>query len=379
MVAAMKIDRRQLIAAALAAGAAPAARAADATWIPFLPGEDGEVWLAVKINGVETRGLFDNGANLLMLTADAADLVHARPVGDTSNAQGWKNRAEYRETPPLPVQLGPYAATVTSWVGGVEGGPPPILLGQSLFNGQVVEFDFAGRRLRILPRARYRPGPGFRLVTVASPGASGRTSDPFRLTPIKLDGHDLHAILDMGSNDPLIVSRPLVERLGLMHGRRSSQALSSDVGGSYAQLVFSCDRLDLAGQTLRDIPVSVFDSTRETVTMGEPLMSRFGLAIDMIGQDVWLKPRRPAVTAPFSKDRTGLKIQPDGEVARVQFVAPGSPAETQGWKVGEKIRLIDGRPAAGVEHLWTSGKPGDVHSLILADGTVRRLALADYY
>jgi hypothetical protein len=379
MVAVMKMDRRQLIAAALAAGAAPTARAADATWIPFLPGEEGEVWLAVKINGVETRGLFDNGANLIALTADAADLVHALPVGDISNAQGWKNRAEYRATAPLPVQLGSYAATVTSWVGGVEGGPPPIVLGQSLFKDQVVEFDFAGRRLRILPRAGYRPDPGFRLVTVASSGASGRPTDPFRLTPIKLDGHDLRAILDMGSNDALRVSRPLVERLGLMNGRRSSQALTTDLGGSFAESVFSCGRLDLSGEILRDIPVSVVDTTRETVTLGEPLMSRFGVAIDIIGQDVWLKPRRPAVTAPFSKDRTGLKIQPDGEVARVQFVAPGSPAEIQGWKVGERIRLIDGKSAAGVEHLWTSGKAGEVHSLTLADGAARTLTLTDYY
>ncbi len=113
MVATMKIDRRQLIAAALAAGAAPTARAADATWIPFLPGAEGEVWLAVKINGVETRGVFDNGANILALTADAADLVHARPVGDASKSHGWKNSVEYRQTAPLPVQLGPYAATVT--------------------------------------------------------------------------------------------------------------------------------------------------------------------------------------------------------------------------------------------------------------------------
>ncbi len=266
-------------------------------------------------------------------------------------------------------------------MGGVEGGPPPILLGQSLFKDQVVEFDFAGRRLRILPRAGYRPDPGFRLVTVASPGASGRTTDPFRVTPVKLDGHDLNASLDMGSNDALRVSRPLVDRLGLLHGRRSSQALTTDIGGSFPETVFSCDRLDLAGETLRNIPVSVFETTRQAgdAVVGLDLISRFGLAIDIIGQDVWLKPRRPAVTTPFSKDRTGLTIKPDGEAARVQFVARVSPAETQGWTVGERIQLIDGRSAAGIDRLWPSGKPGEVHSLTLADGTVRALTLADYY
>ena len=82
--------------------------------------------------------------------------------------------------------------------------------------------------------------------------------------------------------------------------------------------------------------------------------------------------------------RAGLNTVFEGDHLRVVYVAPGSPAEAAGWKAGEQVTAIDGKPiGAGYngsdQSLWLYGAAGKAVTLKTADGAVRKLVLKDYF
>ena len=61
---------------------------------------------------------------------------------------------------------------------------------------------------------------------------------------------------------------------------------------------------------------------------------------------------------------------------------PQSPAEAAGWRVGDVVTAIDGRPVAESDFEqrfdWTFARAGTEVELVDGEGRVRRLELADY-
>jgi S1-C subfamily serine protease len=74
----------------------------------------------------------------------------------------------------------------------------------------------------------------------------------------------------------------------------------------------------------------------------------------------------------------------EGDRLKVTYASPGSPAEAAGWKKGEEITAIDGRPITAAFHgselsRWRFGPAGKTVSFTLADGSKRSLTLKDYF
>src|SRR5690606_27509276 len=116
---------------------------------------------------------------------------------------------------------------------------------------------------------------------------------------------------------------------------------------------------------------AVFDTDRAGANAGLPLISRFRLITDFSRNRIFLIPR-PEAARPLDRDRAGLKTRLEDDRWIVDFVAPGSPAEAGGWKAGDAIILMNGRPVAGLApNEWTGGPQGSQISLTLADGTRR--------
>jgi len=67
----------------------------------------------------------------------------------------------------------------------------------------------------------------------------------------------------------------------------------------------------------------------------------------------------------------------------VALVSPNSPAERAGFKKGEKIALIDGKPIAAwpVEQImaFQMAEAGTAHRLNMLDGTVRQITAVDFF
>jgi C-terminal processing protease CtpA/Prc len=95
-------------------------------------------------------------------------------------------------------------------------------------------------------------------------------------------------------------------------------------------------------------------------------------------------PDAKAIAEPFPHDRSGLSVAYEGDHLRVVSVASGSPGAAGGWKDGDLITAIDGRPIGagfmGTEQSrWGAGDAGRRVRLTGSDGKVRTLVLQDYY
>ncbi|WP_240462582.1 S41 family peptidase [Myxococcus sp. CA018] len=149
--------------------------------------------------------------------------------------------------------------------------------------------------------------------------------------------------------------------------------------------------IQLAGITLKNVP-TVFDDAGKSVSASDRLLGNMGLAVlarfrmitDYATDTLMLVPDARALRQPFLKDRSGLIALPSEGRLVVKLVAPGSPAASSGWKVGDEIVAIDGKPIgtdyAGTEAArWRCRAAGQTVVLTLKDGSKRRLTLRDYY
>jgi C-terminal processing protease CtpA/Prc len=123
--------------------------------------------------------------------------------------------------------------------------------------------------------------------------------------------------------------------------------------------------------------------------LGLPVLSRFRVMVDFPHSSLYLVPEPGATDRPFDKDRAGLSTVSEEDGVRVTFFAPGSPAESAGLRVGDKISGIKAlSPKAQSRGLeasdfgladWRYGPAGTPIQLSLADHRRLTLVLRDYF
>jgi membrane-associated protease RseP (regulator of RpoE activity) len=211
--------------------------------------------------------------------------------------------------------------------------------------------------------------------------------DGERVLPLSVDGAPPAQFeLELGNViGPLMVTPAYAEKHKLLQRHPTSQRIS----GRYSETVVSVDHLSLAGIDFAQVPIALIPDTElppSSITggVGLPLLARFRLIIDYSHNRLYAIPDRRAAKIPIEKDRIGLVL--DKKVTNgfaIAFVSPNSPAEAAGFKKGDRIALIDGKPLEG----WPApaiiafqmAAPGTVHTFIMADGTARRVKAVDYF
>jgi hypothetical protein len=141
-------------------------------------------------------------------------------------------------------------------------------------------------------------------------------------------------------------------------------------------------QVELNGWTFRNVPVTLsmrpLGSGIDAV-VGMQLLGQFNLVLDLSRSRMWMTPNG-GYGKPFRRDRVGLHTlaRRGEESAPLVLVAPGSPAEKAGFKVGEIVKEI--RDEAGVK--IDSGRdvaPGQTVMIMMGDGSSRTLVGAEYY
>jgi hypothetical protein len=256
--------------------------------------------------------------------------------------------------------------------------PVQVLLGRDVFDQAVVDIDFEGRRITLIPR------DGF--VPPAAPPLPLNRSGDLKSVPIRVAGVDMAAILDLGNSGGLLIDQEFAAHYQLLDGRRQSTTLGVGADGAREEIQSTVDQLELAGLRLDGVPTTAAAnlSSKAPANIGLQVLSRFHLVVDFAGERIWLTPYADARTRVFRKNRAGLSLAPDGGRLVVDHVARGSPAERGGWKAGEAVVAIDGKPVppgfAGEEAAQFIYRPaGGTVMLTMADGRRRTLTLADYY
>ncbi|NMO15744.1 hypothetical protein HPC49_03295 [Pyxidicoccus fallax] len=361
-------------------------------FIPFEFFNENRVFIPARVNGRETQVLLDSGAEMTVV-----DPAYARELGLKAEGQlaavGSGGQAQAQLAGGVDITIGhlklsglTVAIIDLAEVAKRIGHPLPVILGKEAFNQLVVDVDFPNRKVAFHEASAFKAPPGaVRLPVVESAGGQ-------RTVQLSIEGRPpIPVLFDVGNGGALSLFPSYWQKAGLLEKRRSSKTLSGAVGGLKERDVATLKRIQLAGFTLRDVP-TVFDEVGNSVSASDRILGNLGLAVlgrfrmvtDYANDTLLLVPDARALRQPFRKDRSGLITFSGEGRLEVKLVAPGSPAATAGWRVGEEIVAIDGQKIGpdyeGTELArWRSRPAGQTVVLTMKDGSERRLTLRDYY
>jgi hypothetical protein len=346
-------------------------------WIDFTPLTNFGIHLPVKINGHDAMALLYGGpSNIDKNFVESAGL--AAKIEDASSVNG------------IQIQLGDLtlqnAGAKTDdlqkqgYDAKILGQPVLFRLGEEVFNQVVVDVDYAHHRVAFRdPRAVTKPAGAIEVPLIELDGE--------RVLPLSIDGAaPAQFELELGNViGPLLVTPAYAARQMLLEGHPTSQRLS----GRYSETVVSVDHLSFAGIDFSRVPIALIPDTElppPSITggVGLPLLAKFRLIIDYQHSRLYAIPNSGTAMTSIEKDRIGLVL--DKKVTNgfsVAFVSPHSPAEAAGFKKGDKISLIDGKPFEA----WPTqaiikfqmADSGTIHIFTMADGTERQIKAVDFF
>ncbi|THD52838.1 aspartyl protease family protein [Phenylobacterium sp.] len=382
------MQRRRFLALSAGLSLAPGlgrAVEASAQTLDFLFVHDRQILFPITVNGRPAEAWLDSGAG-----ASVLDTAFAKALGVTLGggiqAHGVAGGVAGVHQARVDLQAGELAMSGRrvavmdlSAVARIVPRPVQVLLGRDVFDQAVVEIDFQRRRIGLIPRSGFVPPPG-RPVSLSPSG-------DLRSLPIVVAGVPTEAILDLGNAGGLLLDRDFAEAHHLLAGHRLSTELAVGADGPRESVQACLDGIQLGGLGFDRVPTVITPglTTRVPANIGLQLLGRFRLTIDFGGDRIWMTPYSDATVRPFRKNRTGLSLSPQAPgVLVVDHVALDSPAARSGWKAGELITALDGRPIApdymaSDASQWIFGAAGRTAALTLVDGTERRLTLADYF
>jgi hypothetical protein len=355
----------------------------DATdWIPFTGLDEGRIFVPLTVNGRAVTAILDSGAGTALLDSSFAANAGLKPVGAVplsgENAVGAGALISGVE-----IGLGGATlkgVTVTTTDLRSLGVVQPVLMGEDIFRGAVVDIDFPGRRLALRDPARFRPPAGAIAVTLVHDGAD-------QLVPVSVEGGPpAPFIMDTGFPMALRIAPHLAKAQNLLAGKPSAAVSAGGIGGSAPAQIASLRRLSLGGVGFSNVPVMFSDAwpsatytDRVQGLLGIGLLSRFRVIVDWPDGRLYLIPAPGAAAAPFARDRLGVIWAADGQALRIAAVQPGSPAERAGLKAGETIETINGKPAASAGNVGNWPQGAQVTLVARAPAGTTTLTLADYY
>lgn len=379
------LSRRRLIAATAGLALAPgiALAAEPEVWIP-LKWVNGLMALKGTINGRPVDIILDSGAGSTVVDRALAD--HLRlPMSGAVNAIGASGTTDGVRVGGFTLAFSgfsvdyPEASAVALDLSGsgIVGTPLAVVLGRDIFESAIVDLDLPGERIAFSRPEHFRPPSGVVSLPLRP------DNKQLRWLEVSIAGQGLvPATFDLGSGLALEVSGEFAHERRLLDGRQTSTWMAYGVEGIAPYTIATLPSLRVGGATLPNVPVAVTESWQDPHTpavVGMPVWRRFRVITDYAHDRLWLMPDRAALAKPFAKEHSGLGQTVVGRGLDVVHVAPGSPADSAGWRTGERIVSVDGRPADRAMSGWGYGAAGTEVALTLAGGERRRLVLAEYY
>jgi hypothetical protein len=360
-------------------------------WMDFEFFDEERIFIPSTVNGHPVNLILDSGAGISVL--DSAFAKSAKIKGGGSiGVMGVGGNSTMQLAPNLQVKMGgltlsPITAGLIdlSGVSADMGHPMPLILGKEVLNQLVIDIDFQRHKIAFRDPQGFSGPPGAVRLEL------GRHGDNHTV-PVSVEGAaPVPFDFDLGNGSPLIVYAAYRDRTHLLDGKRQSLTLTSGVGGAKPDKMATVGSIALGGVQMTQIPAAFPDAGDDAVSsdrtagnIGLPVFKRFRLMTDYPHNAVWLTPNASALGEPFPKRRSGLNVTLVGDRLKVLLVAPGSLAAQTGWKEGDEITVIDGQkigPAYPGSPLsrWAEGPAGTEVTLNLADGSTRKLTLADYF
>lgn len=336
-------------------------------WVDFTPHVNMGIYVPVQINGHEAMAMLYGGPSSIDKEfAASIDLAAGGlqvQVGDLT--------FQNANAKPDDLQVQAYARYI--------GRPAPFRLGKEVFKQVAVDIDYPNHRVAFLdPKTVTKPPGAIEVPLLELEGE--------RVVPISVNGAaPAQFELELGNViGPLMVTPAYAQAHKLLDGHPTSLRLS----GPFSETVVSIDGLGFAGVDFAHAPIAIIpDSQLPPASIaggvGLPLLDKFRLIIDYSHNRLYAIPSAEDIEVPIEKDRIGMILSKQDNDFTVAFVSPKSPADVAGFKKGEKITLIDGKPFDAWPRLdlikFQMAPAGTTHSFTMPDGTVRQVKAADFF
>ncbi len=348
------------------------------------------IYIPAKVNGVPVEVLLDSGAETTILDTSFAQRIGSKSVGSvTAVGTGGEDQAGLANDVTITIgnitlNAGTVGVLDLSGVSKRIGVPLPVILGRQIFLQSIVDLDPSGPTIAFIDPAVFSPPAD--AVEVPLEPLNG-----LRTVPVSIEGRPVVPMtFDLGNGGYMFLEHAYWEHNQLLERRRSSTRSSGAIGGENINRVATLKSVRFAGTTFHDVPAQFntadveTDSDREAGNVGLPLLGQFRLLIDFPHNRLFAIPLADRVALPFERDRAGLRVVRDGDRLDVTYVAEHSPASAVGWAKGDVIVAINGNPVGPDTPLGPAGglisaPAGTTVTLTMADGTKRRLTLADYF
>lgn len=357
-------------------------------WLPFAQA-GADIFLSIEVAGRQVEALLDSGVSISHFDAGFAHAIGLGGQGafEVRGTSGVAADTQVAAAPTISIgamNLNGLNIGVSD-LGSIArsfGRPVPVVLGQDLFDDLVVDIDFAQRRVAFIDPSRYAAPDGMTNLPVA-PSPAGPTVD------VRIESSETARMtLDLGnSGAPFLFYASYWKPREMLTARRHSRVLSEDIAGASASEIASLGLAELGSFQFKDAPALFvgLDKGSGDLTpagsVGLSALNRFRMVFDYPHGLLRLSPTE-TVDAPFPKDRSGLGLDADGRGWRVVFIAPGSPAEAEGWRLGDRIAEIINDPVNAkipIVERWGEGPEGAAITFVMADGSRRQLTLRAYY
>lgn len=353
--------------------------ASSTGWIDFEFHDGKRIFVPVKLNGHATMVQLATGLPVSDIDRTFAASIGLQPDGGSTTIHGLEIQIgdlTLLDATASVVDFGPLARHM--------GHPLPFLLGDGAFNELAVDIDFAHHRIAFSdPASQTKPDGAVEVPLIPV--------EDLHLVPVSIEGAPPAQFeLGLGNSGEILVYQPYYESHKLLEGRRLSKRLAAGTGGFIPETVATLSRAEFAGVTFSNMPAalilsSVAGTTSDLIAgdIGLPVLTHFRLILDYSHERLYAVPYADAARASFAKDRLGIFLTKDEVGFVVEFVAPNSPAQAAGFKVGDKITLIDGKAAqawpeasfAGLRY----GASGSNVAFTMRDGGTRQVKLVDYF
>lgn len=286
------LNRRQVLMAgalACASGAFPL-RAHAATVYPLKATTGGRLLIAAKVNGHDVEALLDSAAEASFLDSEVAKKIGLAGAGSV----GAKGSGEKNFTVPLAKGVTLSAAGITmrdqtiavSSLADVGkrllGHPLDMILGREIFDAARLRIDIGRRQIEVLDDRTEPRGTRFQTKTV----------NGIEVFPLRVEGEEALAALDIGNGSGVLVGAPYAKRRGfLTDGRAVTQAKGGGLGGETQRRVIALKSLEVAGVTLKDVAGSIDEGDSATdLNVGISVLEHFVITTDFRVHALWLDP-----------------------------------------------------------------------------------------
>lgn len=332
--------------------------------IPFTM-ENNHIVFKVSVNGREPMAfILDTGADQEVIDEKRMASFGLKTYAGTTTTGGG-NSAPYSyskdATFTLPgVTLSRQHVAVIDQTGleRALGVPFGGILGYDFISRFVVEIDYAKKLITLHdPKTFNYKGNGYIVPVTFDNGI------PFANGTITVASKTIPAyfVLDSGASETMTLTSPFVKANDLANLAQTNATVNRPAGLEkqfFAQnnVRGHIDRLQLGQMEVRSIPINMsvntsgaYASENFSGTVGESIFSRYHVFLDYPRNRVIFEPT-PEADKPFPERRTyGLSLLASGDDLRtytVSAVRPDSAAASDGFKKGDVVSALDGKPAS---------------------------------